>query len=50
MASYNTNDFRSGLKIMLDGEPAVINIYHEGFKITRLADNFADFVRNLREG
>ena len=33
-----------------DGEPAVINIYHEGFKITRLADNFADFVRNLREG
>lgn len=24
MASYNTNDFRSGLKIMLDGEPAVI--------------------------
>ena len=30
------------------GEPSVVNIYHEGFKITRLADNFADFVRRLR--
>lgn len=27
MASYNTNDFRSGLKIMLDGEqPSLLNV------------------------
>ncbi|MDQ1309006.1 MAG: elongation factor, partial [Pseudomonadota bacterium] len=24
MASYSTNEFRSGLKIMLDGDPYVI--------------------------
>jgi len=31
-------------------EPTVVNMYHNGSVITRLADNFADFVQNLYEG
>lgn len=32
------------------GEPTVVSMYHNGSRITRLADNFADFVRNLHKG
>ena len=50
MAQYSTNEFRSGLKVMLDGDPCSI-VENEFVKsiITQLQEVFSESVAAINE-